>query len=394
MRPSDCAAAKINLQIDENEFIASLDPLNADDLLPVIPQLNKNHNANALIELANQIMPSEADVRSWDYYEANAAVRDVGFLLGSLKRHYVEPCSVIPNLEITLTMLSEKTFLPPRDTLLHYTVWNPCGTGRRTYTGTLDEQCLIESVAMAMNPLVKAIYLLVELHRIPIQSAAFKVVCDRINIHFQKVIEGIVFARRHVSLSYFSKELRLYFDPIMIGDREYLGPGAVEMPMFVFDHLLWSSNCMDEEYNTFKKTYVPYIHWEMREIYHRLENKPNLIDKSIDTIITRGIASDPVVYESMKGLYSIMQQLKSFRMPHKTVAEEAYSHVIAGENRPVCPLKSDFHELRNNGSGGYSPGILSHILKLSNQKMERLSEYVRPNLKSGLSCVLSGNASR
>lgn len=373
MIPSDFAAAKVNLQPNEDDFIASLDPLDIDDIILKIPILNKIADTNGLVQLGLQIIPSEADVQSFDYYECNAVIRDIGFLLGSLKRHHIEPCNAIPNLDTILKLLSEKTLLPPRDTLLHYTVWNPSGNGRRTYTGTLDENCLIDSVVVAMGPLVKAIHLLTELHRTPIHCPAFRGICDRIIIHFQKVIDGIVLARRKVCLRYFSNELRLYFDPIIIGGREYLGPGAVEMPMFVFDHLLWSSNSADEEYNAFKKTYVPYIHWEMREIYCQYENKPNLIDKCFDAIITRGIAFDPVARESMKGLWLCMQQLKSFRMPHRKVAEEAYSHVIKCHDGNGCRNEPSHHELRSNGSGGYSPGVLSHILKLAEQQMEKLN---------------------
>lgn len=373
MRPSDCAAAKVNLRTNEEDFIASLDPLNVDSVISIIPLLNKIKDTNSLVRLAGQIIPSIADVQSFDYYECNAVTRDIGFLLGSLKRHGIEPRDAIWNLEIIMNLLSEKTFLPPRDTLLHYTIWNPSGPRRRTYTGTADENYLIDSVVTAMDPLVKAIHLLTELHRTAIHCTAFRDICDRITVHFQKVIDGIVLARRKVSLSYFSKELRLYFDPIIIDDREYLGPGAVEMPMFVFDHLLWSSNCVDNEYNTFKKTYVPYIHWEIREIYHRFENSRSLVDKCFDAIITKDIAFDPIVRESVKGLCLCMQQLKSFRMPHRKVAEEAYSHVVHGQGVNGCPGETDCREFRDSGSGGYSPGILSHILKLSNQQMEKLN---------------------
>jgi monodechloroaminopyrrolnitrin synthase len=59
--------------------------------------------------------------------------------------------------------------------------------------------------------------------------------------------------------------------------------------------------------------------------------------------------------------------LKSFRMPHKKVAEDAYAH-------------SDEHN-RTKGSGGYATDILLHIINLQNEKITSLHEAVS-NVKS------------
>lgn len=189
----------------------------------------------------------------------------------------------------------------------------------------------------------------------------------------------MVLARRNVSLSYFASELRLYFDPVQIGGREYLGPGAVEMPMFVFDQLLWSCDCADEDYRVFKETYLPYVHPEMREIYLKYQKRDSLLGKSFRAIINDRRDFDLSVLASLRALRQCFQQLKRFRMPHRKVAEEAYAH----EGRD-----SENSDHRNTGSGGYSPDILSHIVGLTKKKADKLDAYISfYEMKSGTSLM-------
>ncbi|MFP3335605.1 DUF1864 family protein, partial [Pseudomonas sp. SIMBA_064] len=76
----------------------------------------------------------------WGFVEAAAAMRDIGFFLGSLKRHGHEPADAVPGLEPVLLDLARATDLPPRETLLHVTVWNPAAAdAQRSYTGLPDE---------------------------------------------------------------------------------------------------------------------------------------------------------------------------------------------------------------------------------------------------------------
>lgn len=384
MRSSYYAVSALKSTTNENEWIASLDPLGADDVMALVPRMNEDKDVKGLASLAALIMPAGPDLRGFGYHEANAATRDIGILLGSLKRHGIEPHTAVDGLAEKMLLLAAKTFLPPRDTLLHYTIWNPVGDRRRSYTGTADEMCLIDSVVMAMDPLVAAIRLLGELHHTPLHAGVFKELCEKVTNCFQKVIDGIVLARRKVSLSYFSSELRLYFDPIVLDGRQYLGPGAVEMPMFVFDHLLWSSDCEDPEYRIFKNTYLPYVHQEMRGIYIEFERKQSLLGKCFKSIVDEGIGFDPVVCASLRALRLCFQQLKSFRMPHRKVAEEAYEHVNGEDPAP----ETGSHEYRHKGSGGYSPGILSHIVGLTNAKIAKLDECIALyQLRSGRAVV-------
>jgi hypothetical protein len=249
-----------------------------------------------------------------------------------------------------------KTDLPPRDTLLHYTVWNPSGGRIRSYTGLQDEQALIESVTIAMPSLMESIILMAELHDQDLAGLEFEVACIQIRKKMEAMVRGVVHAKKNVSPAVFSKELRFYYDPIKVDyNKDYIGPGAVEMPMFVFDHLLWSCDCTDPDYNSFKESYLPYNLRFIREIFWRFKDKASLVSR-VEENLNKKISIGHV--RAAQAVLDLCTVLKSFRMPHKKMAEEAYSH-------------SDEH-LKNKGSGGYSTDILQHIITLQNEKISSL----------------------
>lgn len=346
----------------EDAYTAGLDPLSADPSMQLLPTLNEQRDTVALVLMLVDLLPYMSVARGFDVFEANAAMRDLGMLLGSLKRHGVEPVNVIPDLEDKLNLLSSITSLPPRDTLLHYTVWNPQSWRLRTYTGSEDERQLIKSVQLSMGPLKSAIYNLQELHFISIDSQEFSLKCEQVIEQYSGMVTGIVHAKRKVSPSVFATELRFYFDPITLNEQVYLGPGAVEMPVFVFDHLLWGSDCQDATYKEFKTTYVPYVEAHIRQIYADFVDTESLVTKVVKAIAKREYTSRQDMLQSVKSLIRLFTVLKSFRMPHKKLAEEAYTE---SEGKK-----------REKGSGGYEPQILSHLLKLTISHLSKLEETI------------------
>jgi hypothetical protein len=348
-------------QESDDNHIAGLDPLKADRLINQVPDMNRNRDVEALRRLCYELLPHPDKLDAFDYYEACAAMRDFGILLGSMKRHKQEPVEAVPELDYVLDVLGSKTGMPPRDTLLHYTSWNPEGFRRRTYTGTTDEDHLIESVRMSMNPLLKAIYEVQFLLTCPVDSPDFARHCAIVADCYQKVVGGVIHARKNVSTEYFANELRLYFDPINLHDKIYLGPGAVEMPMFVYDHLLWSSLVTDPMYNEFKETYVPYILPFLRDTYTQQRRQPALYDIVTEWAINQTYRTEEGM-DSINGIARLGQLMKSFRAPHKKMADESY--------------QKDKQQ-RAHGSGGYSTDILTHILQFSRLACDNLQEAVQ-----------------
>jgi hypothetical protein len=161
-----------------------------------------------------------------------------------------------------------------------------------------------------------------------------------------------------VSPEVFYTELRFYYDPIKVDyNKDYIGPGAVEMPMYVFDHLLWSSDCANAEYIAFKEGYLPYTLRFVRDVYWRFKDKPSLL-----TQVEQTLRETPNAYHARAAqvVLDLCTVLKSFRMPHKKLAEEAYAHGKTKENS------------YSSGSGGYSTDILQHIIQLQNAKINSL----------------------
>lgn len=350
----------IDQWIDCVEKVQSLDPLSFDKTIADLHELNRKKDLKAIEQMLYNHLPVPDRLDAFSYEESLAAMRDLGIFIGILKRWGVEPVESIPELEYVLLVLQVKTSLPPRDTLIHYTMWNPDGERTRSYTGLHDEIHLINSVKIAYPSLLKSIGILEQLHTEEVESELFSNLCDEVHDLMSAMVNGVVHAKRNVSPALFANELRFYFEPIKVDyNKEYIGPGAVEMPMFVFDHLLWSSDITDKSYNTFKETYLDYNLPLIRDIYWNQAGRSSLVTrvtKSLDANPTSGMIKSA---ESVQKLYTI---LKSFRMPHRKLANDSYRQ---GE---------EHH--KKNGSGGYEVGILDFILQLQALRFEPLQEVL------------------
>lgn len=342
--------------------ICKLDPIGFDEVIQHVHVFNATKNVKGLVNLVYAHIPVPLQIEKFTYEQSIATMRDLGILVGSIKKHGAEPLELIPELEYVFFELSNKTNLPPRDTLFHYTIWNPEGKRMRTYTGTNDEIELINSVKTAHNPLIYAIHFLIELNATDVNNLEYAEICNQAKESFKGMIDGMVNAKRNVSPSFFANELRHYFEPIIIHHAEYIGPGAVEMPMFVYDHLLWSSDTADLEYRKFKTTYLPFNLPNIRDIYYNYDNSPSLLSQMCEELKTSQQVSSTMI-KNAKALFELCSTMKSFRMPHKKLATDSYNQQKKNN--------------KNKGSGGYSTSILSHILNLNLQQIFRLESAIK-----------------
>jgi FAD/FMN-containing dehydrogenase len=81
------------------EQIGSLDPLGADRVLARLPAMNARADAAAIARALVELAPSDAERSELTFQGCLAAMRDLGVLAGSLKRHGVEPVQALPELE-------------------------------------------------------------------------------------------------------------------------------------------------------------------------------------------------------------------------------------------------------------------------------------------------------
>src|ERR1043165_7293698 len=123
----------------QDKLIADLDPLCADPLMLQVPQLNNAGELKGLVALL-QVLCGRAAIESRSYNEILAIVRDIGIVAGSIQRHGYSPVVLAPELESILLRAAQRTDLPARDTLMHYTVWNPNAPRLRTYPSHEQEQ--------------------------------------------------------------------------------------------------------------------------------------------------------------------------------------------------------------------------------------------------------------
>ncbi len=344
-----------------HQQVAAVDSLRAAVLLQEVPALNQRADVGGLVALLHQLVPDLQVPPDWGFADAAAAMRDVGIVLGSLRRHGEQPLEWMPQLEPWLLRLGELTSLPPRDTLLHYTLWNP-DDALRTYTDLPEEAALIQAVKLAFPALEQAISELTTLFGVSLADPFFAIACARIETSIARVRDAAVLTYQQVDRRVFITAIRPYFEPITVAGRTYLGPGAVAMPLFVFEHLLWSAPLKDPQYLAFKQSYLPTTLPYLRTLYDRHSEVGSLLDQLLPQLANEDVVRASATRHSLDRLQRIFALINGFRAVHLRMAQQAY-------NQGPGEFKQ--------GSGGYAPDMLVHIQELSRQAQERLRPFLQ-----------------
>ena len=74
-------------RVADSSPVPVLDPLQADDVMARLPLLNRQADVNGLVQAIASVLPVESDIERMTINETLAAVRDLGVLMASLKRH-------------------------------------------------------------------------------------------------------------------------------------------------------------------------------------------------------------------------------------------------------------------------------------------------------------------
>jgi len=330
--------------------VAALDPLNADEVCAQLPAMNRRGEVSALATALRQIMPTGIQVSGLTVVECLAAMRDIGMLLGSIKRHGVQPTAAVPEIEEILLALAGRTDLVPRDTLHHYTCWNPCGTRRRMYTGDPQETHLIDAVRTAMPWLSRAITACERVTVLEPGDPDCAAGLDELGGQLHAMVEAIDRVMAHVSPVFFARGLRPYFEEITVAGRSYLGPAAANMPIALIDLALWASDRGDGSYAAFHRDTIEYSppHW--RTLYRAWRHRPSLAHVITTRLAADSDIIDPTVHASGLALCRVLRVVTVFRAKHLTVARRAYR-----EDLRLYPV----------GSGGGSVELLTRILHLT-----------------------------
>ncbi|MFJ8229122.1 monodechloroaminopyrrolnitrin synthase PrnB family protein [Streptomyces sp. NPDC094448] len=350
--------------------IRAADPLGADPSLARLPAMNAAADVPALAAALRALLPQPGDVARYDVPHALAAMRDLGMFLGSLKRHGTEPVAAVPYVLPVLERLGRITDMVPRDTVHHYTTWNPPGERLRTYTGLTAEARLQDAVRMVIPGLVAALEHCAELAGLEPYDPGFATALDRIADSLGPMVESIDFTIAHVPPVVFATDIRPYFEEIGVDGVDYLGPAAAQVPLWLVDLTLWQCDRSDRSYEQFLAESVRYTLPGWRTHYTAHRGGTSAVSKFSAAVSWETEAGRPPAHLVRSGysLVRVLRILKAFRARHITVARKAYAEEV---------------RLYDKGSGGAPLELLRAVLDLTRDNETFVRRAVEPARAGG-----------
>lgn len=344
--------ADIDVTSEEcNEKVRRLDPLGLDEELRKLPELNESADTGELTRVLRGALPSAERVDSFDPHQCLAAMRDLGMYLGSLKRHGVTAFEVVPGATGIFRRLGRRTHMIPRDTVYHYTCWNPVGERERLYSGHPMERSLVGAVRTCVPELAHAVELAGALRGVDPRSPAHADKLAALAGHLTAADRAMTDVLAGVTPEFFARVLRPYFEEVSVAGRVYMGPAAAHVPLFLVDVLLWASDRSGREYLAFCEEVASHTLPEWRERYEEWSASPSMASRVVEALGGPCTASEREhVRTGARELREALRSLTSFRGKHLVMARRAY--------RPDLRL----YEL---GSGGGSTDLLEEILALT-----------------------------
>jgi monodechloroaminopyrrolnitrin synthase len=334
--------------------ILELDPLGIDHLLPSVWRANAAADANALVGMLRSIVPSE--VAALSMRERVAAMRDLGWLAASIKRHGVEPVDAVPELEAPLLELGERTGMVPRDTILHYIGWNPPGPRERVYTGLRMERILSASVRTTVSRLDAAVEQCKRLVDAEPTDLEFALAANELVTMLRSLEDGMDIVIGNVTPEFFAQVIRPYLEAIRVGGQSYRGPAAAHVPLSLVDLALWASDCEGSNYEIFWRDAARYGLPSWRPLYSAWASAPSVVTR-VAAALTRVDELTPYLRASAEAVCRALRALVVFRGKHLTIARKAYSEEVT---------------LFAIGSGGATVELLTELTTLTRDNANAL----------------------
>lgn len=352
------------------DYIQGIDPLDADPVMPRLRSMNDAADVPGLVSTLRKLLPAAAEIGRFSLPECLAAMRDLGLVAGSVKRHGREPVEVVPNLTEILLGLAARSGMIPRDTVYHYIRWNPQGARERMYTGHPMERLLMSSVRMCLPNLLAAVELCRELSDLDPGEIDFTLRANDLVVLLRSTEDAIDTTLANVSPEFFAVTLRPYFEKIRVGDEAYLGPAAAHLPLSLIDLKLWASDNGGLEYDRFWVESARYGLPGWRRLYRSWSGEESLVTRLVAALRTRPESTG--LLASAEALSRALRSLVVFRGKHLSIARKAYADEIRHS-----PL----------GSGGGSLDLLAEILALTKRNAQALrASFARAHLPSVKPC--------
>ena len=315
-----------------------IDPLELDDTFKLLPDINRVADTDALLDALNHSI-IQLSSKTLTTTSSLAALRDLAFLASSYVRHGRNPIEEVVGLEEAFIELGNNIGTVPRGTVATYAQANPTGERERNFTGDPEETLFIEAVRNTSLALERSLKDFIHTDA-PTALKGF-------NNNLDVAISSIVSVMRELPPEYFTKEMRPYFEPLVIGGEKYLGAGGSQLQFVAFDYILWGATETNEMYQKYLKENYAYLTPSQKEsmtlIMEKYDSRPLLEHFAI--------SNDKVAAEAAIGA---LRKMKKFRYPHRKLAQDNFKVRSPGQV----------------GSGAYTTDILDVLLERTEMAVE------------------------
>ncbi|MFE9423965.1 monodechloroaminopyrrolnitrin synthase PrnB family protein [Kitasatospora sp. NPDC006697] len=330
--------------------VAAADPLGADGLLATLPEVNERADLGRLGDILAQLTETAGRVGLESTSDRLAAVRDIGMTLGSFKRYGVEPLTVVPGAEQLLLRLGAQTAMVPRDTVLHYGAWNPRGPRQRMYTGAAEEDVLIHSVRAGAMAIERSALGLAELAHLDPAGAEYLAVLQRAAEDFAVLPAQIgLVAEKVPPAEFFMLRLRPYMEDVLVNGRSYYGPAAAHVPLYLIDHLLWSSDRVDPEHVALHQELMDYGLPEWIRLYRKRQGSESVVTQVVRALLAARREASAELLAAGRAVGELLRALVVFRGRHLRLVRDSYT------------VDSPY----TAGSAGAAPEVVKLVLDLT-----------------------------
>jgi hypothetical protein len=301
------------------ERVAALDPLQADHTCARLPDLNARQDTGALAQALSGLLPPAADLAAFSYDECLAAMRDLGMVIASLKRHGAEPLHAVPGAEPVLLELGRRTGMVPRETIHHFAEMNPTGPRQRTYTDNPMEPHAIDIMRLSFRHFATAITLADDLAGTEPHDPAFATLLHDLAAELTSLDTAMNLSNEHLEPTWFYTRFLPYTASIVIGGKSYMGPAAAQFPLPVLDVLVWESDHASENLAGYRADRVQFTMPRWRARHAEWSRLPSLA-----TRVNSALAAAPsrTVRESAAALNAALRALLVFRAKHLAYARK------------------------------------------------------------------------
>lgn len=338
--------------------VQKIDPLKADSFLTEkLPNMNASGDVGSIAKEVDSFISSPDVLKQYNLVEARAALRDLGMIAASLRRHE-KNVEEFPRLKEALIILSGKTNEVPRDTVFSYGPRNPSGQRQRRFTKRPEEIVFIQSFTDGMKGLNESVSFLTQLEHASLSSKDFEERCRKATNSFESMVLAMIEVRKGIPPEVFTFQLRPYFDPIEVDGKQYFAPGGAQMPVLLMDQMIWGSDSRDEQYLQYRNENLQYSPPAMRELATQYDGKPSLITRLSNELIPKNGKLSQEENASLEAVKYLLTRLLSFRMPHKQVADANFK----------------LREGGSVGSGGYTPSLLADLIQHTMKALEKLKK--------------------